>query len=385
MMRHSAVGPLAVILYALVVPLAPQPATARTLGTALTGNELLLQLDKIGPGESSPGVYAADDEGNLRRVVTFGKYPCWALSHSRFACEVDDETWVVHVKGMEAGVVNRIGGFLGGDRLLGFIVPRAMTWTPEEDALVRWRLMASESRYRRAPVTLALSEKLPQGVQPSALCRDRDIGAVSFSADGKHVACEAYRAVPGVVALDSQVFVYERMTGAVVQLQKDAFVGSLASANPGWSPQGDRLAMDCVGQDNVRRAIIYDMATGQAAPVPPHPQYKDYTNWTQFLSWSPRGDYLLVASEPSGGLAGTWVLLVSARQGEPLRVVSVLGGSGFVYGAVWSPQGDRIAVLEGNQRDVDCCAVSTIGIYDLRQRVRGVSVPSYLRAVGLTW
>jgi hypothetical protein len=68
---------LAVPAVALLVS-SPSVGLADGLVGQLQGTELLIELRKVGPGPELPGIYALDEDGQLRRIAAYAHDPRWS-------------------------------------------------------------------------------------------------------------------------------------------------------------------------------------------------------------------------------------------------------------------------------------------------------------------
>lgn len=192
-----------------------------------------------------------------------------------------------------------------------------------------------------AVVTVALGAGGPGG---------RGAAAVTRVSGGPTVHPRAFEH-QGLLAFASlgSLYVLDGSTGALRQ------VGHLRSGaeEPSFSHDGRWLAYIAAGKE----APFYGL--GQEAPYAPEPRRLVISasdgssarvvakvGQVEEAAWSPRADELLVVSTSGYTYDGSSVWLVSST-----GAVRRLAPEGNVYGAVWSPDGSRVAVAFGGSKD----------------------------------
>jgi len=164
----------------------PGSVYARPLGASLTGQEILCETTTWGPSTSTPGIYAVAVDGQVTRVVTYGRRPLWAPNHRRFLYWREGAVWVADVQEHVTYEVTSLPASLSADAL----------WMPDSDRLVYCGLGAPW------PTVQPYSEVAQPGgaVPPTQLWAQAGerVGALSFAADSLRVAYEDGKLLPGL-------------------------------------------------------------------------------------------------------------------------------------------------------------------------------------------
>ncbi len=138
--------------------------------------------------------------------------------------------------------------------------------------------------------------------------------------------------------------------------------------HPALSPDGQWIACYRL-TGNKREVLVVSSSSGRVLPVCP-PQ-------SHTPSWSPDGSMLAFVS-----LTGTGSEIVTVRvreaveRGDPGQLGArqrVAAGSAMAYGPVWSPDGKRLAFVDGNTGGTDVALVSADGGGAIQQCTRGAN------------
>lgn len=375
----------------------PPAAHARVLGVKLTGQELLVELDKIAPGPNPPGIYVLQPDDTFKLVLPYGRNPRWSPSRKRIAC----------TEGITASIIDVASGSLskGGygcdirsaQNLFSSLQANGTEWLPGEEGVVGWTESFGDSYYAPGPPPPTAKNGHPflipmvgwikkGGKIPDPLIwwPTASVGRISFSPDGKEVAYESFDAVKDAGAWNRKVFILNRETGEKREVRPEGTEGGML-LNPLWEPKGNQLALDCLKPDRTRFTLLFDTASGRTRRLPPRPEFMQ--DWSQGLAWSPMGGQLLVARAANRGEEMPWVDLLDTRPEEPVRMPEV-GRPGYVFRACWSPNGDQIAMAVGQTAYLEKGRVVRIHRYNLKEKAgvfREVDVPEYLQFVSMDW
>ena len=158
----------------------------------------------------------------------------------------------------------------------------------------------------------------------------------------------------------------------IVQKNLELNSQTLLLSNPSltWSPDGHWIAFVAVNTDNnffwyAQEDIYLVRSDGtDLRRLTNSPRYNK-----RDIAWSPDGQYLLVAM----GINGSDLYLIDVVNGE---IVKRLTSSGDNYVAVWSPNGDKIAYLEGS-------ALLIMNVSD--ETSRRIGIPSDHHVLGISW
>lgn len=119
-------------------------ATIRPLAGGLHGDELLVEVEKVGPGEEPPGIYAVDEDGTPKLVLVFGRRPSWAPGRERFCFWRGTELWSADVSERRSRLIGDLGGLLFGPEEFGLGPSPMGTWSPTTGWPVFWRVLPLE-------------------------------------------------------------------------------------------------------------------------------------------------------------------------------------------------------------------------------------------------
>jgi len=109
---------------------------ARELGAALTGSELLVELDRRVPGEKPSGIYSITSAGELECVITQGRSPVWSPDHTKFAFFYSGRVHLADLKQRKWYPIDHIGEWVASALPAG--PDRFLCWTPEGTRVVAW-------------------------------------------------------------------------------------------------------------------------------------------------------------------------------------------------------------------------------------------------------
>jgi hypothetical protein len=145
---------------------------------------------------------------------------------------------------------------------------------------------------------------------------------------------DACQPCSSVVALElgGNIVIFDNATGTSRQLTNDG-----ASYGPAWSPDGERIAFERYGAEDMPLNGIYVMKSdGTGATRVIGPGFGGPT-------WSPQGDALAFSGVPSscpGDQPCGAIYVQELSEGSVMRQVTAPG-----FGAAWSPDGSRIAFV----------------------------------------
>jgi Tol biopolymer transport system component len=143
-------------------------------------------------------------------------------------------------------------------------------------------------------------------------------------------------------------------------------------ANPGWSPDGKTIAV--LFTENATRAsgplvaetpatgeikdaffeqrlALVDVATGQPAAAGKLTQITPADTYIYEYSWSPDSKHFVVSSAPGNGDNNWWIAELSTLDASTGRMKSIYKPKLQIANPVWSPDGKRIAFIEGLMSD----------------------------------
>lgn len=331
-------------------------ATARELGAKLTGNEILLELEKTKPGRGVPGIYAVDEEGKLTLVVAYGQHPRWAPDRTRFAFLQENQNWVADLNKASMYPLETLRIFEDAPcSLFGLALPEALQWMPDGRSLIRWNpedyitpgggdLPPAWPDYRgRMPWTVEIRGREPE-VKPLIPPCHQGVGRVSVSPDGERIAFEAFDRVRDVGATNRSVWVFDRQTDKATRLVVPGITSGVL-LNPLWAPDGKRLAVDWLREDRQRSILIYEPVSKKVWHVPARVPEDDHL---QALEWSPDGGSILALGTKASG-SNVFTYVIRAPSGEAPRIADGIGGLVETHRACWSPKGDAVVVLQGDE------------------------------------
>lgn len=375
---------LCIVAYACLVRL----SEGRSLGAVLTGKELLVAVEKDGPGEMVPGIYAVGEDGKPKLVVEYGKHPRWSPDHKKFAYQSGVETWVANLERRSRGVVAPAYLSHYADApydLFGYFIPYAIEWNRSGDAVDRWE----DGAFGGLDVTfirgLASIKTVPSRDGAAAEVAGGgsgiSIGKVSQSVLLDFAATEHYRLVHDVGALDREVWTKPPGKVAARRLELPG-IKAYAMLNPLCAPNDYRVSVDYIETNatySKRHTVIYEGKTGKVRRISGCTR-----GWTQALEWSPNGEYLLVGCTDAQQRGMVSLSVVQARPGEEPRVVkNMLNTSAYFYQACWSPDGERVAFLQGDDTYWRPTALTRTNIHT--GHGDGVALPDYLRVTSIDW
>ena len=186
------------------------------------------------------------------------------------------------------------------------------------------------------------------GTEPVRVAGGMDISQPAWSPDGSRIAfvegairfydvgvSDCTRPDPSFDQVPPRLFVADVASGTAAPLIDLASPDGcvLPFPQPQWSPDGSKIAL-------ARRSLyLVDVASGQLTEIVPPSDIAG-------AAWSPDGQRLAVVEAPSDGAPSGRVLVVSA-DGQGL--VEIARQSGWVHGLAWSPRSDLIAFAAGEE------------------------------------
>lgn len=362
---------------------------ARVLGAALTGAELLVELDRRVPGEKPPGIYSITPGGELERVIAYGRSPVWSPDHTKFVCLYGGRAHLADLEERKWQPIDHVGEWAASAPSRG--PDTFFCWTPDGTRVVSWSLRPrsmppgppGEAFWAAEPegaegdlATVLISPEFvidPMGAWRPPLGPGRDtglsvpvcsysahIGQMSFAPDGSAVAYETYDLVAGFARANPQVHTFSYETGTARELQLVGLTHSMA-LNPLWSPAGDKIAVDFVASNStVRRTAVVSLDSMDAQELA---SCRPWLRYTEGIEWAPDGSRLLLKeARDASGLHDPQVS-IRAIEGEGQRVIRV---GPTCRSARWSPDGSRIAVLSASGPDLRSAQFAQIAVYTVR-------------------
>jgi hypothetical protein len=373
---------LAAALLALAA-VGPQ-AEARSFGAKLSGRELLVELEKTKAGAEAPGIYAIGEDGAITPIISYGRHPRWSPDHKRIAFQLGLETWVADLTDATMRPLEEISVFADSPyNVLTFTIAHAIEWTPEGDGVIRWNGPDMDHEgWVGALELVRLNGRPPWNSEELLPGLRGKVGRISISADGAYIAYEKVAPVLDIGVLDREVMIMHRKSGEATAVRLPELEAKWL-LNPRWGPRGRRLALDCIRANLTRFSVIHDLATGQIWRFTG--KSLETRDWSEALEWSPDGRHLLLATGTDGGRGYTWTSLVEWDGESAPRVIRDLGHCFHSYQACWSPTGDRVAVLQGDEFSLDQATFPEVLICTLDNELTVVKIPDCLRPVSIDW
>ncbi len=213
----------------------------------LTGGEILLEATGRVNNVSRTGIWSYDPESKrLRLLIDGARSPLWNPQHTLFAFIAGRSVYVCDRSGKCTVAVDQ--RIQEADNIL--------CWSPDgETLLLSIARIAPLHERDGVPVAFAsgVASAQPGGRWLTPFIRAREhlsglhVGRTSFSPDGKMVAFEVFRAVPGIGRTESRIAVSRVEDGRVTSFRRlTQLPSSLFELNPHWSPDGRHIALDVV-------------------------------------------------------------------------------------------------------------------------------------------
>ncbi|NCQ32603.1 MAG: hypothetical protein CO096_25335 [Armatimonadetes bacterium CG_4_9_14_3_um_filter_66_14] len=253
-------------------------------------------------------------------------------------------------------------------------------WMPDSDRLVYCGLGAPW------PTVQPYSEVAQPGgaVPPTQLWAQAGerVGALSFAADSLRVAYEDGKLLPGLGVYASRLFVRDLRTDGRQPIPIPDPAETLL-LNPQWQPGWSLVAFDSISVDNGnarRKSYVYDTRTRVTRPV-----VVQGAAYTQVIEWSPDSNSLLVMVDPdyaSGeGRCSPYIWYVDPQKSP----TPVDGYMSHVYEVHWSPNGERVAFLTGDNCLLSVSRGIDLVIWGAKGGCVHVTLPPGLRPVEFDW
>lgn len=129
---------------------------------------------------------------------------------------------------------------------------------------------------------------------------------------------------------------------------------------PAWSPDGMRIAFDCVIEaDNVDICVVNADGTGLV-------RLTSDAALDGASAWSPDGERIAFATSRYGG-----GFQIAVMQADGVGVVQLTSNPGGAYGPAWSPDGSKIAFTDGSYDVIDVMNADGTGLVRLAQAYGG--------------
>lgn len=382
------------VLWLVASVLAPGLLQARQLGLPMTGNELLIEASKTGPGPAAPGIYAVTPEGDAKLAIAYGRSPRWAPDRTGFAYLSGAQLWFADIAARTTRPCSD-GEHLGTPPT-AFVetapFPHALAWTPDGRFVLSWEWASTAGFHPYASdmrMPFFRRKNQGDGTPVPRLGGAEWIGRVSFSRDGSMAAYEVYEVTPGIGATASHVMLLERATNQPRHLK---LVGTDAAAvlNPVLSPKGEYATVDCIlpSQRHDRATIVVEVKSDRQAVLPRmHPTANCDTT---VLGWSPDGESLLVLARWATGVVTEVCVVASPSRGEQARVRRLPNMCPAKRWACFSPDGTRVAVFGGQFFDLLQDPLPQVEVVDLSNSAPGsvpltLALPEGLRPVVIDW
>ena len=197
---------------------------------------------------------------------------------------------------------------------------------------------------------------------------------MTFSPEGRQLCYEEYDFADGHGVVKRRLLLLDRRGGS----HKELTWGAAPLLNPHWSPTGQRIAMDALGLDGHRRALLL-IPGAPADTITPLvvPGRKDRE--TRVLSWSPDGQRLLV-------LEGQRDLCVwDVRLGQTPQRGRRIGWDPYIHAAAWSRGGEAVAYVGGQAQYEAQDHGVFLNVWSPKQGVEAVPMPDGLRPMSIDW
>jgi hypothetical protein len=378
----------------VVATLTGELSWARPFGPELTGEEILVEAEQMGPGEEPPGIYAYAADGSLSLVVPLGRCPRWSPDHTKFAFMRGGETWVADLVAEETRRIDAVGNWsphaVGAQP--GWYLP-AFTWTPDGELLAGWEDVLSPSVVEPVATTfrpVGRPVRHPDG-PPHVLVTDvgpMSVGRLDFEPAGARVAYEAYRIVPDIGAVGRVVRIFDPQDRSTLALSPP-IDGGASPCNPLWEPRSGRLCLEALQPAGGRSILVGSAAfeTWQQVPA-----FSEQTDWMQAVEWLPAGERLLCLGAQHAGYADrtTYVVDIPLESERGPSVAKLSQGPWhYVYAACVSPDGQWVVQLVGGEpRLADAPQVTAVVVPadGSSDGVRFLDRPGpHLRCVGVDW
>lgn len=139
--------------------------------------------------------------------------------------------------------------------------------------------------------------------------------------------------------------------------------------------------MDAVDGRGQRGCVALELGTDQIVKLGSRTEAEVDS---QGVAWSPDGRYLLVLHDMGGRRAlRAWDFRGAAGVPEPGRRLPVPGP--YVHAARWAPDSRRVAVLTGQEQDLEADWNCTLDVVGLNGSLDAVPIPPHLRVANLDW
>lgn len=380
------------------------PLRGRPIRANVPADALLVALHGVGHGEDSlPGVYALDSDGALCLVVPYGREPRWSpdrrsiallggRDHPDAVCRID-----VRSSDLEIVETGRTWADLPWLPNEFNCRPRGICWTPSGSDMLLWGRelavgdMATPVGSMLCPFLVRL-ETAGQGRLPDPLVDPRAsgkvdgvIGRVSFAPQGGF-AYEWYGQQAWLSVGKPEVWFHDggKKPDRKLVLPLPDCAGLV---NPLWAPDGKWLAVDRIGEGGrTRTCVVVAADLGNAREAVSATGMAGKLN-TAGIAWSPDATKILVKNTEMAHLGLGKIGIVELGGNGELRT---FGGLNCDMQACWSPDGGRIAILQGAAIGADPYRVTggMITIVSVRSEapgIRHVPLPKGLVPVSIDW